>query len=85
MDKKVLKKTTSILASVARWIFLISVGYIALYPMFVMISNSLMSMDDVLDQSVVYIPKTVTLDNFKTAFEKLCAREKQAAKILLQP
>ncbi|MBQ9355111.1 MAG: carbohydrate ABC transporter permease [Clostridia bacterium] len=71
MEKTVLKKTTSILVSVARWIFLISVGYIALYPMFVMISNSFMSMDDVLDQSVVYIPKTITFDNFKIVFEKL--------------
>ena len=71
MDKKTLKKTSSVLISIARWIFLISVGYIAVYPLFVMISNSLMTMDDVLDQSVVYIPKTLTLDNFRTALEKL--------------
>ena len=50
---------------------MIAVGYIALYPLFVMISNSLMTMEDVLDQSVVYIPKTVTFDNFKTALDKL--------------
>lgn len=71
MNKKVLKKAVRILASAARWVFLISVGYIALYPMFVMISNSLMGMEDVLDQSVVYIPKTVTTENFKLALEKL--------------
>ncbi|MBR4911127.1 MAG: carbohydrate ABC transporter permease [Clostridia bacterium] len=71
MNKKVLKRTTSIVISIARWVFLISVGYIALYPLFVMVSNSLMTMEDVLDQSVVYIPKTLTLDNFKTAIEKL--------------
>ncbi|MBO4468680.1 MAG: carbohydrate ABC transporter permease [Clostridia bacterium] len=69
--KKILKKTTSVLGSVARWVFLISVGYIALYPIFVMISNSLMTMDDVLDQSVVYVPKTITFENFQTAFERL--------------
>ena len=71
MNKKKLKKTVSVLGSIARWIFLISVGYIALYPMFVMISNSLMTMDDVLDQSVVYIPKTITWENFQTALRRL--------------
>lgn len=71
MNKRILKRTGSILVSALRWVFLIAVGYIALYPLFVMISNSLMTMEDVLDQSVVYIPKTVTLDNFKTALDKL--------------
>ena len=71
MNKKILKRVVSILVSTARWIFLIAVGYIALYPIFVMLSNSLMTMEDVLDQSVVYIPKTLTLENFKTAIEKL--------------
>lgn len=71
MNKRILKRTGSILVSALRWVFLIAVGYIALYPLFVMISNSLMTMEDVLDQSVVYIPKTVTFDNFKTALDKL--------------
>lgn len=71
MNKKFLKTTTSVLVSLVRWIFLISVGYIAIYPIIVMASNAFMTMEDVLDQSVVYIPKTLTLDNFKTAFEKL--------------
>ena len=71
MNKKVLKRITLIVVGIARWVFLISVGYIALYPLFVMTSNSLMTMEDVLDQSVVYIPKTLTLDNFKTALDKL--------------
>ncbi len=71
MKNKSYKQAFSILISLLRWIFLISVGYIALYPIFVMASSSIMPMEDVLDQSVVYIPKTVTFVNFKTALEKL--------------
>ncbi|MBR5922323.1 MAG: carbohydrate ABC transporter permease [Clostridia bacterium] len=71
MNRKVLKRIISIVVGIARWVFLISVGYIALYPLFVMVSNSFMTMEDVLDQSVVYIPKTLTFDNFKTALDKL--------------
>lgn len=71
MKNKSYKQALSILISLVRWIFLISVGYIALYPIFVMASSSIMPIEDVLDQSVVYIPKTVTFENFKTALEKL--------------
>ncbi|MBO4734103.1 MAG: carbohydrate ABC transporter permease [Clostridia bacterium] len=71
MDKKTKKRLFSICGSVVRWVFLLSIGYIAVYPLLVMISNSIMPMDDVLDQSVVYIPKSVTFDYFKEALERL--------------
>lgn len=71
MKRKTNKRLLSVGGAVVRWVFLISIGYIAVYPLLVMISNSIMPMEDVLDQSVVYIPKSVTLDFFREAFERL--------------
>lgn len=71
MKKKISKNSASIALSVVRWIFLISIGYIALFPLFVMVSSSFMPMSDVLDQSVVYIPKSVTFEHYTEALEKL--------------
>ena len=71
MNKNVKNKIASIGLSVARWVFLISIGYIALFPLFVMISTSFMTMQDILDQSVVYIPKTLTFEHYTEALTKL--------------
>lgn len=71
MNKNLSQKIFKIVSSLVRWVFLIGIGYIAIYPLFVMISNSIMPMEDVLDQSVVYIPKSVTFDYFKEAMSKL--------------
>ena len=71
MNKKLSHKLLSVGASIVRWIFLIAVGYIALFPLFVMISSSIMPMEDVLDQSVVYIPKTLTFEHYTEALTRL--------------
>ncbi len=71
MNKRLTNKITSIALSIARWVFLISVGYIAMFPLFAMTSSSFMSMADVIDQSVVYIPKTITLENYIEAITRL--------------
>ena len=71
MNKRLTNKITSIGISIARWVFLISVGYIAMFPLFAMTSSSFMSMADVIDQSVVYIPKTITLENYIEAITRL--------------
>lgn len=71
MNKKITNKLLSISFSIIRWVFLISIGYIAIYPLLVMISYSIMPMEDVLDLSVVYIPKSVTFEFFTEAIERL--------------
>ena len=71
MNKKTLNKIFTIGFSIVRWVFLISIGYIAIYPLLVMISNSIMPMEDVLDLSVVYIPKSVTFEYFTEALTRL--------------
>lgn len=59
------------LVSIFRYVFLISVSYIILYPLFAIIAFSIMSGNDILDSSVTWISKSPTFDNFKLAWEAL--------------
>lgn len=54
-------------SNVFRWVFLICISFIILYPLLYMVSMALRSPSDFLDITVVWLPKTPTLDNFKTA------------------
>lgn len=46
------------------YILLISVGFVYLYPMIYMVSQSMKSMNDLLDPTVVWIPKGIDFQNF---------------------
>ena len=50
-----------------RWLFLLAVAFIILYPLVYMLSMAFRSPKDFMDVTVIWIPKTPTLDNFKTA------------------
>ncbi len=54
--------------AVFRYVFLIGISYIILYPFFTKISASFMSSDDFVDVTVKLIPKYPTLDNYKFIF-----------------
>lgn len=56
---------------VARWIFLLSISYILLYPMLYMISSAIRDKGDFVDPTVVWVPKTFSFNNFKIAFKAL--------------
>lgn len=57
--------------SIFRLVFLISISYIIFYPLFAMVSFSIMSKSDIMDTSVTWITKSPTLENFKLAWEAL--------------
>ena len=46
---------------------LICIGFVYLYPILYMISNSLMNLEDLLDTSINWIPSKLYLDNYKKA------------------
>ncbi|MCL6442143.1 MAG: carbohydrate ABC transporter permease [Alicyclobacillus sp.] len=46
------------------YILLISVGFVYLYPILYMVSQSMKSLDDLLDPTVMWIPKGFDLQNF---------------------
>ena len=67
-DKPKLKKTGSkVLADVIRYLILIGFAYILLYPFIYMAVNSFKSAVDWLDPTVEWLPKRLTLNNYKVA------------------
>lgn len=50
---------------------LICIGFIYLYPIMHMISNSFMSLDDLLDSSIKWIPSSVNLSNYIQAAKSM--------------
>ena len=68
---KVKEVGANLIVSIFRYLLLIAISYIILYPLFAMISYSLQSRADVLDTSVTWIPKFGTFDTYKVAFEAL--------------
>ncbi len=62
---------TGVLPAAARYLVLIGIGFIFLYPLIYMISNSLQSPADLSDPSVTWIPTAPYWDNFRSAFGAL--------------
>lgn len=50
---------------------LICIGFIYLYPILYMISNSFMSLDDLLDSSINWIPSKLTVSNYLQAAKSM--------------
>ena len=62
------KFAVQVILAIFRYVFLIGISYIILYPFFTKISASFMSSDDFVDVTVKLIPKYPTLDNYKFIF-----------------
>ena len=56
-------------ASVTLYVLLLSIGFIYLYPLLYMVSTSLMSLSDILDISVRWVPTEFYFSNFTLAFQ----------------
>ena len=65
------KRALSIVISVVRYFFLLALSYVVLFQLFYMISYSLRPATDQYNPGVVWIPSTLTWDNFKIAIESL--------------
>jgi len=61
------KDREGILILLVKYVLLIGIGFVYLYPLLYMISTSLMSVDDLLDTSIRWIPSTLYLDNYRRA------------------
>ena len=59
---------TDVIWYVFRFVILLGVSYIVLYPFFTKIAASFMSPDDFIDVTVMLIPKYPTLDQYKYIF-----------------
>ncbi len=56
---------------ILRTVLLTGFAYIILYPVILMVSKSFMAQADVFDNSVLWIPKHLTLTNLKVAFTSM--------------
>lgn len=66
--RKALSKANSLFASLLRYVVLIAIGYIILYPLLYMISSAIRTRDSFYDPSVVWVTSDVTFENFKLAW-----------------
>jgi multiple sugar transport system permease protein len=61
---------------------LVSIGFVYLYPILYMLSQSLKSLPDLLDPTVIWIPKQLFFDNFVRAWKVLDFPKSLAASLL---
>ncbi len=59
---------TKVLWAIFRYVLLIGISYIILFPFFTKITSSFMGPDDFVDATVKLIPKNFTLDTYKYIF-----------------
>lgn len=64
---KVAKRSRKTILWVIRWLVFAALGYQLLYPLLYMLSMALRAPADALDPSVIWVPKTFTLSNFRDA------------------
>ncbi len=61
----------NVVFKVFRFVFLLGIAYVVLYPFFTQIAGSFMSPEDFLDVTVQIIPKHFTLDTYKAIWTDL--------------
>ena len=61
------KEKEGFLKQFAVYALLICIGFVYIYPLLYMISSSLMTLDDLLDSSINWLPSTLYLENYKQA------------------
>lgn len=60
-----------IVTPIARWIFILAISYILLYPLFYMVSVSVKAPMDFVDTTVIWVPKNFAFTNIIKAFNAL--------------
>lgn len=60
-----------VIIPIVRWVFLLSISYILLYPLLYMISMTVKAPQDFYDTTVIWVPKNFSLNNIKKAWESL--------------
>jgi len=66
-----MKFTDGLVFKIAIYTMLIGLGYIYLYPMMYMISYSFMTMNDIIDVSVNWVPSSLTFENYRIVWQAI--------------
>ena len=59
------------LAKIIKLYLVLCFGFVVLYPVFYMVSRAFMSLNDVHDPSVIWVPKTLQLESFRLASQMM--------------
>lgn len=54
--------------SLMRWVFIVGISYVILFPVLSKLSSSLMAERDLYDQTVLWVPRNFTLEHFRIVF-----------------
>ncbi len=65
------KFTDGLIYNVLVYALLLSFGYVYLYPILYMVTNSFMTMEDIIDVGVRWIPSTLNIENYRLVFTEL--------------
>ena len=65
------RKTGKVVFAAVRGILCIGFAYTILYPLLMMLTRAFMSADDLYDNSVMWLPKTLTLDTVRAMMKVL--------------
>ncbi len=65
------KITNGILFKLFIYTLLVALGYVYLYPMLYMVTNSLMSMSDIINVAVRWIPSSLNWENYRIVWQDL--------------
>lgn len=68
---KLRDKSIDSMIFVVRWLLIMAVGYIILFPLIQMLSQSVMTQEQYTDTSVVWVPKAISMINFEVAWQTL--------------
>lgn len=67
----IVRRVGQVLYVIFRFALIVGISYIILFPVLMKISSSFMSRRDLVDQTVKWIPKRFTLDNYRMAISTL--------------
>lgn len=66
-----MKFTDGLVYKVSVYALLIALSYIYLYPMLYMVTGSFMSMEDIIDVAVQWIPSSLNVENYRIVFSEI--------------
>jgi len=66
-----MKFTDGLLYHILVYALLFALGYIYLYPMLYMVTGSFMTMEDIIDVAVKWIPSTFNIENYRIVIEEI--------------
>lgn len=69
--KKTLNKTMKVIVDIIKYIFLIGISFIIIYPILLQLAVALREPTEVNDPTVLWVPKIFSLQNFKIAYTAL--------------